>query len=330
MALIRHVSVANGTGPAPGGCELSYAAEVASSAAPVALAVCAVALIASSPVGAEPSAPLPHDYPHAPAAFDDGSGDEDWLPPVGLQLGCRNRTREFSGIAQIGLLDTRSVDFNGVLQLSLDHNANRTTIGVAQVALANYSYEFYGLLQIGAHNIIGREIYALAQIGAFNDANGVYLGLLQLGVANRWRFYRRNWAIAPMQVGIYNERAAPSYTLGQVGIVNILGEGTIHTPWRIGVVNLGDDTVAALLQAGGVNWMPDGRGFIGLEVGLVNRSREFHGPAQIGLVNYSDEVHGAQIGIYNHAGLLRGIQIGLLNRSEDGGLPWLPVMNLGW
>ncbi|RLB52469.1 MAG: hypothetical protein DRI90_22075 [Deltaproteobacteria bacterium] len=303
---------------------------MASSAARLAQAVGVVALLASSPARAEPSPPLPHDYPHAPEAFDDGRGDDALLPPIFLQLGCRNRSREFWGIAQIGLLDTRSVDFNGVLQLSLDHNANRTTIGAAQVALANYSYEFYGLMQVGAHNIIGREIYAVAQIGGFNDANGVFLGLLQLGVANRWRFHRRNWAIAPLQVGIYNERAAPSYTLGQVGIVNFLGEGTIHAPWRIGVFNGGDDTVAALLQAGVVNWMPEGRGFFGLEVGLLNRSREFHGPAQIGLVNYSEAVHGAQIGVYNHAGVLRGIQIGLLNRSEDGGLPWSPVMNLGW
>jgi len=311
-------------------CEMGYRLEVDLPMSRLALAAFVLAFLSSTPgLAQETTEPRP-EFPHAPMAFDDGRGDDGGLPPIFLQIGCRNRTREFWGLAQIGLLDTRSVDFNGVLQLSLDHNANRTTVGVAQVALANYSYEFYGLVQVGAHNIIGREIYALAQIGAFNDANGQYLGLLQLGVANRWRFHRRNWAIAPMQIGLYNERAAPAYTLGQIGIANFLGEGAIHTPWRIGVFNGGTDTVATLLQAGVVNWMPDGRGYIGLEVGLLNRSRQFHGPAQIGLVNYSDEVSGAQIGIYNHAGRLRGLQLGLLNHSEDGGMTWFPVMNLGW
>lgn len=50
----------------------------------------------------------------------------------------------------------------------------------------------------------------------------------------------------------------------------------------------------------------------------------------IGVVNYAKEVKGLQIGLINRTKHLRGVQIGVLNSSDDGGLPFIPVVNVGW
>jgi hypothetical protein len=41
-------------------------------------------------------------------------------------------------------------------------------------------------------------------------------------------------------------------------------------------------------------------------------------------------LQGAQIGLVNRTGRLRGVQLGLVNLSKDGGLPFMPGMNLGF
>jgi hypothetical protein len=50
----------------------------------------------------------------------------------------------------------------------------------------------------------------------------------------------------------------------------------------------------------------------------------------MGIVNCTEEVHGVQVGLVNWTERLRGVQLGLVNLSEDGGLPVVPVANVGF
>jgi hypothetical protein len=67
-----------------------------------------------------------------------------------------------------------------------------------------------------------------------------------------------------------------------------------------------------------------------VQIGVFDYSGEMHG-AQIGVVNEADKVRGVQIGLFNEARSLRGLQIGLVNHAEDGSLvPWSTLLNMGF
>jgi hypothetical protein len=51
---------------------------------------------------------------------------------------------------------------------------------------------------------------------------------------------------------------------------------------------------------------------------------------QFGFVNKAESVYGFQIGLYNKVKNLHGLQIGLVNVCEHGGLPFFPVINVGF
>ena len=214
-----------------------------------------------------------------------------------LHFGCVSRVRDFYGIGQIGILGAEARrEYAALFQFSFGQNyLHWSPIGL-QIGLGNRAYEFYGGFQIGAHNQVTREMYSIGQIGLFNEVAGVYLGALQIGIANRWVLHRRNWAMGPLQISLYNEANTNSAMLGQIGIVNIAHE--VETPFVVGVVNIVEDQIISLAQ-----------------IGIVNRTRETIG-LQIGVVNWTDR--------------LRGVQIGLFNRSAKGGLPYSGILNVGW
>ncbi len=52
--------------------------------------------------------------------------------------------------------------------------------------------------------------------------------------------------------------------------------------------------------------------------------------AQVGLVNFADEVVGVQIGLFNSARKLIGAQIGIVNINREGYIPFMIGVNIGF
>ena len=146
------------------------------------------------------------------------------------------------------------------------------------------------------------------------------------------------------EIGIAN-RSASDFTGVGVGGVNI-ANGKV-TGGQLGLVNWNDSGDASWegrskgLQLGVVNYS---RNFCGLQDGIlsvcgskivgaqgsyVNFAKDVGG-AQVGYLNVaSGAVNGCQVGLVNYADtMVRGLQVGIVNIiSNDGWFPVLPIVN---
>lgn len=101
-----------------------------------------------------------------------------------------------------------------------------------------------------------------------------------------------------------------------------------------GLTNLhyGPTNVEGFEVAGLVNYAKAEQRVIGVQVaslanlGMKTKVYGF----QIGAFNEADSVYGFQIGILNRTKYLYGFQIGLLNIASHNGLPFCPVINVGF
>lgn len=111
-----------------------------------------------------------------------------------------------------------------------------------------------------------------------------------------------------------------------------------------GFYNVAKESVAGLQVAGFFNYTDSY--LSGTQIALINKARSMQGKnstpptkarsLQIGLFNFSKEMHGTQIGLINFGGEARGTQIGLINFYQklkskefaDAGTP-IGLLNLG-
>jgi hypothetical protein len=82
--------------------------------------------------------------------------------------------------------------------------------------------------------------------------------------------------------------------------------------------------VAGLLNNSGSAYMMEG-----LQVSCLNISGDVVG-LQVGAFNNAKSVQGMQIGVFNYAEQLNGMQIGLININNGAGIPFMPVLNVGF
>ncbi|MFC1544882.1 LA_2272 family surface repeat-containing protein [Gemmatimonadota bacterium] len=93
------------------------------------------------------------------------------------------------------------------------------------------------------------------------------------------------------------------------GLINHTTTGTT-TAWQAGFIGMVDSD------------------FLGLQDNAVNVVKGSCEGLQIGIVNYTNDMHGLQLGLINYAKTTHGLQIGALNIiSQNGAFPVFPVIN---
>ncbi len=152
-----------------------------------------------------------------------------------------------------------------------------------------------------------RDFYGGFQVAFANWVGGSFRGLIQ---GSPWSLFNR--------VGGRFE----GHT--QLGWVNVNEEyfGVL----QIGVIWNHARKHTGMLQVGPVNTAKQASV---IQVGLYNDTDDFSG-LQVGVINLAQEVRGVQVGAYNQARRLYGVQLGLINRSEETGLPFMLLLNVGW
>lgn len=96
--------------------------------------------------------------------------------------------------------------------------------------------------------------------------------------------------------------------------------------------NSGKTNVYILQFAGLVNANTSDANIYGFQIaGLANAGAKtkVYG-FQIGLYNEAEAIYGFQIGLINKTKSLHGVQIGLANISSKNGLPFCPLLNIGF
>ncbi|MEK6793518.1 MAG: CsgG/HfaB family protein [Spirochaetota bacterium] len=143
---------------------------------------------------------------------------------------------------------------------------------------------------VGVITTFTYRLYGLNACGIVSIMEEDLAGLSASGIGNVVKEY--GWGM--MAAGIFNA-ATDAGLLAQFATVNVCRNG------------------GALFQAGAVNVSKNARG------------------AQIGVVNVaSGSLIGVQIGVVNVAGRLGGVQIGVVNVTGEGGLPFMPIGNIGF
>lgn len=66
---------------------------------------------------------------------------------------------------------------------------------------------------------------------------------------------------------------------------------------------------------------------VGLDIGLVNRTKNFQKGLQVGFFNSNIKMSGLQVGLVNYTNFLYGVQIGLLNYNTQGMTDFFPIVN---
>lgn len=97
-------------------------------------------------------------------------------------------------------------------------------------------------------------------------------------------------------------------------------------------VTRGKTNVVLLQLAGLLNSNSGDARIYGIQIaGLANTGAKtkVYG-FQVGLYNEADSIYGFQIGVINKTKNLYGVQIGLANISYKNGLPFCPVLNIGF
>lgn len=160
-----------------------------------------------------------------------------------------------------------------------------------------YHKAVYGL-DLSAVGGSTSEMFAGVQMaGVFNNNAGktIITGLQGAGALNRNAGLAH---IGGMQLALGVNSAAKAIT-------NVYGAQIAL------IANLGDNNI------------------YGLQSSIYNQAKTVRG-FQVGIVNRAEAVRGVQIGIVNKAKSLRGVQLGLANFSSDGGIPFFPVINVGF
>lgn len=151
----------------------------------------------------------------------------------------------------------------------------------------------------------------------------------------------RRATIVFVSLGLITTYAARHYGVKMSGIVGIVEEDFIGLTMSVigneikenasglamSVIFNTAGTGTIFGQLGLVNICQEGN--LALQLGLINTSGSMRG-IQMGLVNVADKnMTGLQIGLVNVAGRFGGVQLGLVNTSREGGLPFLPIINIG-
>ncbi len=111
------------------------------------------------------------------------------------------------------------------------------------------------------------------------------------------------------------------------------GKARIFAGQFSGVANFnhGDTKIEGFQFATAMNYAGGPQKVYGAQVGALNvgKKNKVYG-FQIGAYNQAEAIYGFQIGVLNRTKTLYGIQIGLLNFSGKNGLPFCPVVNIGF
>ena len=111
------------------------------------------------------------------------------------------------------------------------------------------------------------------------------------------------------------------------------GKGAIVTGFQIGGLfnwNESKSTIVGLQYAGIINLNRETSNLYGVQGAFINIGKNHVHGVQVGLYNKAEVVNGFQIGLLNHTRELNGIQIGFANISKKGGLPFSPIINIGF
>jgi hypothetical protein len=96
--------------------------------------------------------------------------------------------------------------------------------------------------------------------------------------------------------------------------------------------NLGATKIEGFQVALGVNYTGGNQSVYGLQLaglGNIGKGNKVYG-FQVGLYNEAEAIYGFQIGAVNRTKNLYGIQVGALNFYSNNGLPFFPVINIGF
>lgn len=97
-----------------------------------------------------------------------------------------------------------------------------------------------------------------------------------------------------------------------------------------GFFNVVDGDCSGIQIAGAVNYQNPASLFCGWQLaGFCNNAGRMYG-LQLGLFNQAAEMNGVQIGLINVAGTLKGVQLGLGNVDQSSGVPFIPILNIGF
>lgn len=186
--------------------------------------------------------------------------------------------------------------------------------------------QFYGLVYFGSFFFSQDEaldLISIGQVGLVNMTHGEWSGIARVGLVNASGQFAGFLDLAAvsytrrmfkgMQSGIMTSVAGGDFAGLQLGTVSYVG-GNLDG-LQVGVVNYAGIR-ARVGQLGVINHA--GEGVIGFQAGGVNYAG--HGPTH---------VQGLQLGLVNYADRLDGAQVGVINVSRRGGLPIMPVVNLG-
>jgi hypothetical protein len=236
--------------------------------------------------------------------------------------------RDFFGALQLGLFRSRAGRFFGALQLAPLTRAEEIVV-LAQVGAYNESVFFTGAVQLGLVNMNKRQFVGLLQLALANvhlePTHTYFAGIFQVGVLN----LHQGELFGGAQIGVINlnyRRSEAILALGQLGVANYSTE--LIAPLQLALLgNVAGRLTGAQVAPLGINWSGE---VLGLQLGAFNRAAAIHGAQLALLANVAHVVNGVQLGLFNSATSLRGVQIGLVNWSEDGGLPFSVLLNVGW
>lgn len=148
-------------------------------------------------------------------------------------------------------------------------------------------------------------------------------------------------ASSPIQLALFDpaQIVKNDQSVGILRIDLIYGKNVNVTGLEVGLINhttgnQGGFTygVASVVQGSFTGWQDNivciaDKSFLGLQSGGFNQTKDGHG-VQFGVVNVAERMSGLQLGLVNYTRTMtKGVQIGLGNIIQEGGIPFLPIVN---
>lgn len=198
--------------------------------------------------------------------------------------------RSVGGMQLSGLINISGGATSGLQIAGLSNITAGRQSGMALSGIVNLTQgEVYGLQLSGISNVAGRGVHGLQLSGLMNASGGTTRGLQLSGLSNMSR--------------------------------------RLHGLQIAALTNIGFEGAGGTQIAGATNIINEGNGI--MQLALVNISMQRLRGLQLGSVNYSGGLRGAQIGMVNiAAGDVGGLQLGIINISKDTTVTKLGLVNV--
>jgi hypothetical protein len=239
-----------------------------------------------------------------------------------------NRTLQVSLLPGISTNGIASGDYYNKFSLNLLGGASAGTTFFELGLLTNTNFKRSNGIQIGGlANLIGTNAFLNLNVSEEralinNDFECNFTGIQVGGIMNYVLDYTKGIQVA----GLLNVVGRDFSGVQIAGIGNSSG-GTSLGVHIAGVYNLVHESIGGIQVSTVFNYT--GEELSGTQIALINKSRVMSGrrstppttrrSLQVGLLNFSKEMHGTQIGLINFSRDMRGKQIGLINFFNRAG-----------